>query len=86
MQTDAVRGQDGACSNVSALSHYHCALLSQHKCHVTCGRELEQDAHNGEDVECGVVGRGVQEQRACLTVDEFVLNKVLELQKKCGMK
>jgi hypothetical protein len=55
VQTDAVRRQDCACSNVSALSNSHCALLLQHKWHVTCGRELEQDAHNGEDVECGVV-------------------------------
>ncbi len=44
-----------------------------------CGSELEQYAHDSKNVEGGVVGRRVNKQRACLTVDEAVVEEIIKL-------
>jgi len=46
---------------------------------VTCGRELKQHAHNGEDVQGWVVRRRVNKKGASLAVEETVFEEEVEL-------
>ena len=46
---------------------------------VTCWSELEQDANDGENVQCRVVGRRVYKQRSCLAVEKTVFEQEIKL-------
>ena len=46
---------------------------------VTCWSELEQDANNGENVQCRVVRRRVYKQRSGLAVEKTVFEQEIKL-------